>query len=424
MVMLRKIKLPKIIITKKSWEKALGMFCKEAGDLKQESFDLTRLGYSGLCLSTRLCLLKKLMEAQFDRNDQVRMEVEEIEGKILRQEPTGRDVDGHIYWTQIDETADVRVYSEDYRYCTWGSIAQTRQEVVGLVDRLKEEKLYKKEMERQKSLVEKKEAENNIADAIEVLEKENAMEQESTPEEESAVNFVCEVCSQNFDCRTKLMGHHSSSHMAIHLRSKFSHLVDKLQCKVCKFEAKDESDIWIHIGTDHDKVNSVLKENGLKTIEDVSVQEKPNENMPPPADNQGTLQKIIDGEEEVIKKLEDKIDQLKSQMSEDSGNNEDTENSSDNQVPNNCDDKNSETPRKRGRSKEKSKKGKSKSKSSSRSSSSKSQKKDSKEILENDKKNKEKKGDDAINGCDNHYYAEHKHQKHSEAQPFFTTLRR
>ena len=92
----------------------------------------------------------------------------------------------------------------------------------------------------------------------------------------------------------------------MHLKSKFSHLVNKLQCKVCKFEAKDESDIWVHIGTDHDKVNSVLKENGLKTIEDVSVQEKPNENMPPPADNQGTLQKIINGEEDVIKSLRTK----------------------------------------------------------------------------------------------------------------------
>ena len=400
MVMLRKIKLPKIIITKKSWEKALSIFCKESGDLKQESLDITRLGYSGLCLSTRLRLLKKLMEAQFDRNDQVRMEVEEIDGEILRQDPTGRDVDGHIYWTQIDETADIRVYSEDYRYCTWGSIAQTRQELVSLVDRLKEEKLYKKEMERQKSIVEKKQAENNIGDAIEVMEKESAMEQDSTPEDEM-VNFSCEVCAQNFECRSNLMAHHSSTHMAMHLRSKFSHLVDTLRCKVCKFEAKDENGIWVHIGADHDKVNSVLKENGLKTIEEVTVQEKPNENMPPPADNQGILQKLTDSEEEVIKKLEDKIDQLKSQMSEDSGNNEDTENSSDNQIPNNCNDRNLDSPRKRGRSKEKSNrnsksKSKSKSESSSRSSSSKSQRKDSNEILENNKK----KGDDATDGCE------------------------
>ena len=91
MVMLRKIKLPKIIITKKSWEKALGMFCKEAGDLKQESLDLTRLGYSGLCLSTRLCLLKKLMEAQFDRNDHVRMEVEEIKDAEITCDVCGCD---------------------------------------------------------------------------------------------------------------------------------------------------------------------------------------------------------------------------------------------------------------------------------------------------------------------------------------------
>ena len=67
------------------------------------------------------------------------MEVEQIDGEVLRKEPTGRDVDGQIYWTQIDETADIRVYSEDYRYYTWGSIAQTREEVVSLLERLKED---------------------------------------------------------------------------------------------------------------------------------------------------------------------------------------------------------------------------------------------------------------------------------------------
>ena len=64
MVMLRKIKLPKIIITKKSWEKALLIFCKEARGLRQESQDLTSGGYAGLALSGRLELLKRLMEAQ------------------------------------------------------------------------------------------------------------------------------------------------------------------------------------------------------------------------------------------------------------------------------------------------------------------------------------------------------------------------
>lgn len=102
MVMLRKIKLPKIIITKKSWEKALIIFCKEAGGLRQESLDLSSQGYTELGLSSRLVLLKRLMEAQFDWNDHVRTEVEELAVEVLRQEPVGRDVDGHIYWTQVN----------------------------------------------------------------------------------------------------------------------------------------------------------------------------------------------------------------------------------------------------------------------------------------------------------------------------------
>ena len=75
MVMLRKIKLPKIIVTKKSWEKALIVFCKEAGYLKQESMELSRLGYAGLGLSGRLELLKRLMEAQVRRVQDLRFSI-------------------------------------------------------------------------------------------------------------------------------------------------------------------------------------------------------------------------------------------------------------------------------------------------------------------------------------------------------------
>ena len=98
------------------------------------------------------------------------MEVEEVAAEVLRQEPAGRYMEGQVYWAQvtpglpghqlimafqIDEVADIRVYSEDYRYYTWASIAQSRQELVSLVERLKEDKLYKKEIERLKVAREK-----------------------------------------------------------------------------------------------------------------------------------------------------------------------------------------------------------------------------------------------------------------------------
>ena len=38
---------------------------------------------------------------QFDWNDHVRTEVEDLAIDILRNEPVGRDVDGQIYWTQV-----------------------------------------------------------------------------------------------------------------------------------------------------------------------------------------------------------------------------------------------------------------------------------------------------------------------------------
>ena len=278
-----------------------------------------------------------------------------------------------FFFIQIDETADIRVYSEDHKFYTWGSIAQDRAEVVSLVERLKEDKLYKKEIERLKTLKAKKESENDIVDAIEMMA--TSIVGENSAEKE-AVSFCCEVCSQTFWSREELMGHHSLGHMFMHLQTKFSHLVDKTQCKICKFEAGKESLIWVHIGTDHDKVNSVLKENGLKPIEEMSVQERPCSSMLKPADNQGTLKQIIDDEEEVIRKLEMKITQVKYQMensapSEESNEVTENENNATQQVPNNCADDDIKLPLKRGRPdvKEKLSKSKKKTKSKSKSSS-------------------------------------------------------
>ena len=94
-------------------------------------------------------------------------------------------------------------------------------------------------------------------------------------------------------------------------------------------------------------MNAVLKENGLKPIEDqVSVQDKPGDSSIEAADNQGTLTKI-DNDDEVLKKIEMEIDKLKDQMGK---------GSSEEQMPNKEDDKDEKLIKdKRGRSKSRSK---------------------------------------------------------------------
>ena len=104
-VLLKKIKLSKkLIITKKSWIKGLILFCNGAGGMIYEALEIQNLGYSRLSVSAKLELLKVLMESQFDWNELVRALVEDLPVEALRNEPSGRDIDGQRYWTQVTIT--------------------------------------------------------------------------------------------------------------------------------------------------------------------------------------------------------------------------------------------------------------------------------------------------------------------------------
>ena len=60
-----------------------------------------------LFCSVKLRILKVLMEHQFDVAD-FKIVTETLPVDSLRHLPVGRDLDGLEYWTQIDETADIR----------------------------------------------------------------------------------------------------------------------------------------------------------------------------------------------------------------------------------------------------------------------------------------------------------------------------
>lgn len=100
--LLRKTKLPKrTLITKKTWENVLVLFCQTTGGMPEEGSRLQKVGYCQLNLSLKLEILKTLMESQFDWNERIRVLVDDLPAEILRYEPTGRDIDGKIYWTQV-----------------------------------------------------------------------------------------------------------------------------------------------------------------------------------------------------------------------------------------------------------------------------------------------------------------------------------
>ena len=60
-----------------------------------------------IVFSVKLRILKVLMEHQFDVAD-FKIVTETLPVDSLRHLPVGRDLDGLKYWTQIDETADIR----------------------------------------------------------------------------------------------------------------------------------------------------------------------------------------------------------------------------------------------------------------------------------------------------------------------------
>jgi len=310
--LLRKTKLPKkTLITKKTWETALILFCHTTGGMVGEGLELQKLGYAQISLSLRLEILKNLMESQFDWNERIRMLVDDLPVETLRIEPTGTDIEGKIYWTQIDDHAEIRIYTEDYRHDTWGNVVQNRVELVSLLDKLKDEKLYKQELEKLKIHEADVQDQNAVIDVIAEMEKEQEVKTQGFNTE-----YTCEVCKLKFESKVAVMEHYSGGHMSFKLKEKFRHLVENGKCKMCKFEAANEKLIWIHIGAFHEKVNSVLKESKLKPIGDNTksvneektnpeVSEVPKPTAEPNGKNEDTA---------VINKLEKKIEELKYEM--------------------------------------------------------------------------------------------------------------
>ena len=70
-------------------------------------------GYAKLDLASKVHILKGLLELQFDFNTKFKQTVNDKTPEELRLLPLGRDVDGMVYWLQVDEDLNVRLFSED-----------------------------------------------------------------------------------------------------------------------------------------------------------------------------------------------------------------------------------------------------------------------------------------------------------------------
>lgn len=273
--LLRKLRMPKIIITNKNWEKALVMFCERSGDLEMEGINLETSGYADTSVNVRLEILKCLMDELLVYNETVKEECDHLPRQELRQEPTGWDLKGNIFWTQMSDEGDLRVYSENSDNTSWETVAQTRESLVAFLMTLREEKIYSQEQEK----LDKNKKELDLSPNEDLIErlKEDVIQV-------AAKNYDCQICNVVAKTRLQLLEHYSALHLTRQIQEKFGHLVNGTICKLCSFDSKpspvdedeneasdqeqevDESLIWIHLGTIHDKTNIVLREAGLKEV--------------------------------------------------------------------------------------------------------------------------------------------------------------
>ena len=128
-------KLKKSVATDK-WERALIKFAHTYST--SDGWELERFGYRRVSLQLKCRILKNLIESQFDHNEKFKKEINSKTASELRRDPLGRDRLGNAYWYQIDDDANLRVYKEDPDEETWELVAQTEDELVKLVEQLRQ----------------------------------------------------------------------------------------------------------------------------------------------------------------------------------------------------------------------------------------------------------------------------------------------
>ncbi|XP_055938016.1 uncharacterized protein LOC129968189 [Argiope bruennichi] len=97
-------------VTKERWEKCLIKFCHEYSSV--DAWELERFGYKKAKLSVKLEILKRLLELQFDANVKFKTEVNKHDAHSLRITPIGRDINGQMYWYQLDKDYNMRLYRQ------------------------------------------------------------------------------------------------------------------------------------------------------------------------------------------------------------------------------------------------------------------------------------------------------------------------
>ncbi|XP_063697676.1 titin-like [Culicoides brevitarsis] len=119
------------------WERALIKFCYVSTSM-QDAWEIERFGYKKASMAVKLRVLKALLEFQFDLNVKFKNAINLAGANDLRGTPIGKDEYGNAYWYFLDDKCNIFIYQENSDDETWRLVANTREEFVQLIQRLKD----------------------------------------------------------------------------------------------------------------------------------------------------------------------------------------------------------------------------------------------------------------------------------------------
>ncbi|XP_004632587.1 remodeling and spacing factor 1 [Octodon degus] len=125
-------------VTADRWEKYLIKICQEFNSTW--AWEMEKKGYLEMSVECKLALLKYLCECQFDDNLKFKNIINEEDADTMRLQPIGRDKDGLMYWYQLDQDHNVRMYIEeqdDQDGSSWRCIVRNRNELAETLALLK-----------------------------------------------------------------------------------------------------------------------------------------------------------------------------------------------------------------------------------------------------------------------------------------------
>ncbi|XP_036392133.1 remodeling and spacing factor 1 isoform X2 [Megalops cyprinoides] len=125
-------------VSAERWEKYLIKVCQEFNTTW--AWELEKKGYREMTIECKTGILKYLCECQFDDNIKFKTAINEEDPDKMRLQPIGRDKDGLMYWFQLDQDHNVRVYVEeqdDLDGSSWKCIVRTRNDLAETVELLK-----------------------------------------------------------------------------------------------------------------------------------------------------------------------------------------------------------------------------------------------------------------------------------------------